>query len=201
MRALYAAKKSGRNRCCYHDGTQTASMPLGVSAQRSAAPEERTIPAELLEYAHPGYAAMLADLVCRVAECERTGHFLSVLLIEIDNVREGHVGIELGISERLAIGECLRATLREMDKSALMGSRQYGTILPGANAETATAVAQRATEGILSLRAHNANLSGVTLRASTATYRSGDDAASLLSRAEAGLVAVGSTAPSVDANG
>jgi diguanylate cyclase len=27
--ALYAAKESGRNRCCYHDGGQTATLPLG----------------------------------------------------------------------------------------------------------------------------------------------------------------------------
>lgn len=27
--ALYAAKESGRNRCSYHDGTQTATLPLG----------------------------------------------------------------------------------------------------------------------------------------------------------------------------
>jgi len=27
--ALYAAKESGRNRCCYHDGSQTATLPLG----------------------------------------------------------------------------------------------------------------------------------------------------------------------------
>lgn len=186
--ALYAAKKMGRNRCCYHDGTQTASMPLGVATRRTASHEGQGIPAELLEFPHPGYSAMLADLVCRVAECQRTGHFLSILLIDVENVREGNADrVELGLSERLAIGECLRATLREMDKCALMGSRQYGAILPGANAETALAVAQRATEGIVALKSHCASLSGIMLRSSTATYRSGDDADSLLARAETGL--------------
>ena len=185
--ALYAAKDSGRNRVSYHDGTQATTMPLGGVFPKPATARDggEAIPAEMLQYPHPGFSVMLSDLVCRVAECERTGSSLSILMIEFAPRDED--GAELGIQERLAIGECLRATLREMDKSALMGSRRFGSILPGADEETAALVADRAAESIVSMTSRSVMLQGLNLRTSTATYRSGDDAASLLSRAETAL--------------
>lgn len=201
--ALYAAKKAGRNRCCYHDGTQAATMPLGGMLQRPAMDHDgsESVSAELVEYRHPGYSAMLADLVCRVAECERTGNSLSILLIEIGQSRDhGLDGLKLGIQERLAIGECLLATLREMDKSMMLGSRLYGSILPGASEETAIAIAHRAAENIIALQSRSVVLRSATLLTSTATYRTGDAATSLLSRAEARLVKHVSAEPASEEN-
>ena len=188
--ALYGAKNAGRNRVCYHDGTQAATMPLGgEQAWPPIARDRGELIAEgMQEHPHPGFSTMLSDLVCRVAECERTGSPLSVLLIEIDQDAASGSGAEMGVQERIAIGECLRATLREMDKTALMGSRRYGSILPGASEEMASAVAQRASENVVAMKSRGAGFSGLALRTSTATYRLGDDAVSLLARAESGLI-------------
>ena len=181
--ALYAAKGTGRNRACYHDGTQTASMPLGGATGVFSDPTGAVFLSESLPRAlHPGLELMLADVACRIAESERTGGTFSLVQFQLEDLAGAKNPAEtVELANGLAsIGQHIQSTLREMDKCVLIGNRQFGAILPAASENAAAHVVRRAIAQLSlpdSLFPH-----GIAIRASRATYQPGDDAESLFQR-------------------
>ena len=181
--ALYAAKETGRNRTCYHDGTQTASMPLGGGAGVFSDSAGTVFLSESLPRAlHPGLELMLADVACRIAESERTGGTFSLAQFQLEALPGAKNPLETGrnANELASIGQQIQSTLREMDKCVLIGNQQFAAILPVASESAAAHVVRRA---IAQLSLPDSPLPhGMAIRASRATYQPGDDAKSLFQR-------------------
>jgi diguanylate cyclase (GGDEF)-like protein len=88
-----------------------------------------------------------------LAERERRNRQLSVLFIDLDNLkvindREGH---HRGDAVLLAIAQLLRDTLRAVDIAARAGGDEFVAILPETDAMAASAVAERIRAGVAAL--------------------------------------------------
>jgi len=206
--ALYGSKAAGRNCVHFHDGEQvrpaletptkpqlTAPTPAAQKAPKTAepAPVAPARPVRSIAMASgdvPNLASFYTDLRRRVIECQRFNVPLSLLLVDVDNYE--------GLTERLgaasgemifqAISEFLDSSLGEMDIASRYGHGQFAVMAPGSNAEAAVKMAEaiRTTMGACTMQLGGADLR-ITVSLGLVEATAGDDATTLIERADAAL--------------
>lgn len=128
-------------------------------------------------------------LAREMSQARRWGHPLSVLVLDIDhfkklNDREGHAAGDRALK---AVGDRLRATLREVDVVARWGGEEFTVILERTKESDAVRVAEKLRKAIESVDV--AGVAGqpegkLTVSIGVAELREGEDAASLVQRAD-----------------
>lgn len=128
-------------------------------------------------------------LAREMSQARRWGHPLSVLVLDIDhfkklNDREGHAAGDRALK---AVGDRLRATLREVDVVARWGGEEFTVILERTKESDAVLVAEKLRRAIESIDV--AGVAGqpegkLTVSIGVAELREGEDAGSLVQRAD-----------------
>jgi len=104
------------------------------------------------------HRAFQEELVRQVADAVREGRTLSLVMIDLDDLKqlndtEGHAA---GDQLLASVGRLIRASSRASDRSFRIGGDEFALLLPGAGAETAYATTRRllvsATGGTSTLR-------------------------------------------------
>jgi len=192
-KALYGSKDNGRNCGRWHDGEE--SFPFSVSAKdcddqaetdyydddddQSAGSDPIT--------GLPGRDAFMQTTAQRVAESKRTKEPVAMLLLEVDDYAEMLQQQSEAVSKVLlrTTTQFLKAAMRDMDMVARFHSNQFSILLPGSGSERAETVGERLRHAIerCKLPLGGADLQ-FTVSIGGATVEAGDDANSLLQRAE-----------------
>jgi len=128
----------------------------------------------------------MARLGEEIAQADRTGRPLAVLLVDLDdfkaiNARHGHLA---GDEALRLVAQTLLEETRPYDHLGRYGGDEFVLVLPALEAVAAEAVAGRVQSGLRRLRGQ---VGGLTCSIGVAQWRPGDDAASLLDRADAPL--------------
>ena len=209
--AMYGSKAAGRNCVHFHDGdavrsavesepkpqltapatdTKKNTKPAAATAPAPTAPPKPIRAIAMASGDAPNLATFYTDLRRRVLECQRFSVPLSLLLVDVDNYQ--------GLTERLgaasgemvfqAISEFLNSTLGEMDIASRYGHGQFAVMSPGTNLEAAIKTAEtiRTTVGACTMQLGAAELQ-ITVSLGLVEAKPGDDATSLIERAEAAL--------------
>lgn len=121
-----------------------------------------------------------------IARAERHGRALTVLLLDLDNLKQlndtlGHVAGD-HVLERFA--QCLRKAIRASDYPARMGGDEFLVLLPECKPEDVTNVLRR-LEGVI-VSVENQQIP-VSFSAGWSDYKSSDSPEELLQRADAAL--------------
>jgi diguanylate cyclase (GGDEF)-like protein len=116
-----------------------------------------------------------------LARARRSGAPLSLIALDLNgfkqvNDRQGHAAGDRLLRTAAA---CWASVLRDSDVLGRIGGDEFAVILEQTDAPTAAAVAERLEESLTS--------GGVTVATGIATWERGEDAASLLSRADAAM--------------
>lgn len=159
--ALYASKKTGRNFAHWHDGEE--SHPVVPTSRMSTEPEPAVceLPASKSasqpavsrideETGISNRAAFAEDVSRRVAQRQRDGAPLSLVLVGIDDLPglvKRHGQASRGVILKAAT-QFLKAAMREMDHVARYDDDVFGLLLPSANLESAQAIAGRLRQAI-----------------------------------------------------
>ena len=143
---LYASKEAGRNCSHYHDGEKFVPLTPRVKEETKANSADDAPTAS-----GASNAALFEDeLRRRVAECQRFDVPLSVMRVEIDDLRR--VSKNFGDDGQRVVtdtvNEFLDTTLREMDLAAETGAGQFSVMLPGSEMADAAEVAERVRAAI-----------------------------------------------------
>ncbi len=135
------------------------------------------------------------DIANAVADAEKSGDSLSLLLIDIDNFKafnDSH-GHQAGDQVLRLVANVLREGVHDTDTAARYGGEEFAIILPKTELKIAKAVAERLRSKIevkkLHKRSTNENLGSVTASIGVATFRGGDTVTSLIERADVCLYA------------
>lgn len=130
-----------------------------------------------------------------VAEAEKSGESLSLLMLDIDffkafNDTYGH---QTGDQVLRLVASTLDTNIREGDLAARYGGEEFAAILPMSEVEGAVKTAENVREAIQARKLHkrstNEQLGRVTASIGVATFRSGDTVGSLIERADKCLYA------------
>ncbi len=122
-----------------------------------------------------------------IARVSRTGGELSLLLIDIDDFKVindvyGHLAGDAVLS---SLGQLLRSLLRSEDMAARYGGEEFAVLASYTSAQQAVIIAEKARKHVA---AHNFGaLPTVTISIGCATYRLGEQAESLIQRADLAL--------------
>lgn len=180
-RALYDAKRRGRNRACWHDSHGCHEIPKG-NEESSVTSEEHDVPVAM-----SGREEFLRDVDRRLAMFHRKQNPLGIFIVNIDPLDENVMvgpndfkAIEEGVHEELKI------VLREMDHVCKLSKMQYGALLPTAGEVETAAVAERARNSISQLQFETPEgVVRITVTCGVAEAMDGDSGKKLVSRAEA----------------
>jgi len=141
--ALYAAKKTGRNCSCLHEGSGIRKF-TGKHADDK--PHVRNSP-HTVEL--DSSEAMVKAINRRIAEWRRGGVKLSFVVARLDNLAALDAqGIRGRDRAMLHAGEYLKQALREMDQIALVAGEIFGMLLPTAALADAARIAERMRVGV-----------------------------------------------------
>ncbi len=136
--------------------------------------------------------ALDEELERRIAQWQRRGTVLSLLLVDVDhfkrfNDRHGH---QAGDEMLCLVAQTLRDTLREMDVVTRYGGEEFAAVLPETNLTEATRAAERVRQAVANTvvacdgeELHNTVSVGIAQATET------DDAVSLIGRADDALYA------------
>ncbi|WP_449245880.1 sensor domain-containing diguanylate cyclase [Desulfarculus baarsii] len=130
------------------------------------------------------------ELPAQVRRASESGAPLCLLMLDVDDFKafnDNH-GHPAGDQVLQALAETIRASLRQADAAFRYGGEEFAVLLPDMSAEQAAAVGQRIRQTFACqsfLTAHGAVSCGVSL--GLACLGQGEDAASLLRRADAAL--------------
>lgn len=105
-----------------------------------------------------------------VGRSQRTGHPFSLVLVDMDNLKEindtrGHLA---GNRALCAVAEALRSHAREMDQGARYGGDEFAMILPEADRSQAVAAAERLRKALEAI--HLEDVGPMTASFGVATY-------------------------------
>ncbi len=130
-----------------------------------------------------------------VEEAEENGTPLSLVMLDIDHFKKFNDswGHQTGDQVLRLVGTTLRSGTRETDLAARYGGEEFAIVLPGTTLSQAVIAAEKIRKSIknrkLYKRSTNEDLGRITISAGVATFRSGDDAESLVDRADRCLYA------------
>ncbi|MBI1248408.1 diguanylate cyclase [bacterium] len=180
-RALYAAKRRGRNRACWHDGKNCQEV-----SQRKVDPETKISEEENTKGRRETF---LADVNRRLALFHRKQQPLALILASIDQIDSEPIDRhpDYGTIQN-AVTQVFKAVLRDMDHICQLAHNQFGALLPAAGCEEATSVAERVREAISRLELKTpTDMVRITISCGVSEALEGDDASHLVGRCEAGL--------------
>jgi diguanylate cyclase len=206
--ALYAAKKTGRNRVWTHDGESISQVgeasglaAIRVSDEDRGAPSDTNslpsfVTAEIdgprtdSQTGLPNRTAFCEEIRRRVAESRRYDSVLSLLLVKVD----AFAGLQTKYGDTIVglvlktVSQFLTAGMREMDLVARYNVDEFGVLLPGTPLKQAIGVAERLRTAVARcpLRGKEFELR-ITVSAGLAEIAPADDSADLLKRAEVAL--------------
>ncbi len=180
-RALYAAKKLGRNRGCWHDGHACHEITRR-NVDPAAEPNEEVAGIAKRE-------AFIQDVNRRLALFHRKRQPLALILASIDPVDgksiEQHPDF---VAIQHAVMQVFGTILRDMDHVCQMSENQFGALLPAASGSDAAIVAERARRALSQLEMKTpTDMVSISLSCGVSQALEGDEAEHLLSRCEAGL--------------
>ena len=130
------------------------------------------------------------ELARRIAQQERDGTPLILLLIDIDHFKKfnDRYGHPAGDAILQAVAQTLQNTIRKADLVARYGGEEFAIILPGINFDEAKDVAERIRRLIETQRFSYASLTlRVTVSSGLSQLLPGEDVASFTKRADAAL--------------
>lgn len=130
------------------------------------------------------------ELARRVAEWNRSGSEVSLVLLDIDyfkkfNDRYGH---QAGDAVLRAVAEVLTQTVRDVDLIARYGGEEFALVLSGTDLKEAKIIAERVRALIESARfPFNGLILRLTVSVGLAQIRAGEDTTAFVQRADAAL--------------
>ena len=137
------------------------------------------------------HAAMHEALRREIVRCERTGHRLSLVLVDMDDfkqVNEEH-GHLVGDEVLRRVGHALRQAVRPYDLVARYGGDEFAVVTIDADEEEASEVAGRALDGVRrSLEELSAAPGATGASAGVAEWAPGQSSTSLIERADRALL-------------
>jgi diguanylate cyclase (GGDEF)-like protein len=137
------------------------------------------------------HAAMQDALHRELERSERTGHALSLIIVDLDefkqvNDRHGH---QAGDEVLREVGESLRGSVRAYDVVARYGGDEFAVIALDADEATATEVAQRALDAIGAALGTLGPVGEATAAtAGVGEWQAGDSPSALIGRADQALL-------------
>lgn len=140
----------------------------------------------------PNRRAFDRELARRLPECKRHDTPLALVMIDVDffkkfNDTHGH---QAGDHVLRGVAQVLRDTVREMDLPARIGGEEFAVVLPMVDLDQAQQVAERIRTNIEQQRfAIEGAMLQVTASIGVAALTQGDDADTLLKRADVALYA------------
>lgn len=151
--ALYAAKQTGRNRGCWHDGQEIRPIvrPCDVKpAEKVQQPVPTSAPAAASQYGLCSQSDFGMSLGYRLAEWRRHGSAPALLLMRIDDfpALTKRYGQEIAEFVLRSAVQFLSASIRTMDLGSEYGEATFAMLLPGANTTELIRVAERLRQAI-----------------------------------------------------
>lgn len=125
-----------------------------------------------------------------VARCERHGgRGLAVCMVDLDYFKRINdtYGHPAGDAVLVAVGRCVSESIRGSDYLARYGGEEFVALLEGDSAEQASLVCERIRGQIGQLRMAALGYTALSASIGVAVYEPGDDAGSLLERADKAL--------------
>ncbi len=137
------------------------------------------------------HAAMHEALRKEIVRCERTGHRLSLVLVDMDDfkqVNEEH-GHLVGDEVLRRVGHALRQAVRPYDLVARYGGDEFAVVTIDADEEEASEVAGRALDGVRrSLEELSAAPGATGASAGVAEWMAGENSTTLIEHADRALL-------------
>lgn len=140
----------------------------------------------------PNRRAFDDELSRRIAEWERTGATFCTLMIDIDHFKRlnDRFGHQAGDHVLRKVADTFRKTFREMDLIARIGGEEFAAVLPSTNAADGCLAAERCRAAVASSSLDfEENTLHVTISLGLAAIDMGDDAVSIMKRADEALYA------------
>lgn len=119
----------------------------------------------------------------------------SLVMIDIDHFKKFNDtwGHQTGDQVLRLVGSTLKSGTREEDLAARYGGEEFALILPNADLDQATNIAEKVRKSIKNRKLHkrstNEDLGRITVSCGVAVYRAGDDIESIIERADKCLYA------------
>lgn len=180
-RALYAAKRDGRNRGCWHDGQACHEI-----IRRNADPvveidQKKATIARRQAFNH--------DVNRRLALFHRKRQPLALIIASIDLIDNKPVDEHSDfVAIQHAVMQVFGAVLRDMDHICQLADNQFGALLPAADGQEAAAVAERARDAISRIELKTpTDVIRISISCGVAQALEGDEAEHMLSRSELAL--------------
>jgi diguanylate cyclase len=120
---------------------------------------------------------------------------LAVIMLDIDHFKAVNdtYGHPLGDAVIAAVGQFIRDSLGAVGIASRYGGEEFAVLLPRQNLATAEKIAQsiraRVEQGKIKRRKDDEPIGGITISAGASAWKEGDDAASLIERADRALYA------------
>ena len=140
----------------------------------------------------PNRRAFADGLSQRIAEWERTGATFCTLMIDIDHFKRlnDRFGHPAGDHVLRKVADTFRKTFREMDLIARIGGEEFAAVLPSTNAADGRQAVERCRAAIATCPLDfDGNTLHVTISLGLAAIDTGDDAVSIMKRADEALYA------------
>jgi diguanylate cyclase (GGDEF)-like protein len=137
------------------------------------------------------HAALHDTLRRELERCRRTGHSLSLAIVDLDDfkrVNESH-GHLAGDEVLRRVGHALRQAVRAYDLVARYGGDEFAIVAIDADERAATEVAERAIEGVArAVRPVDPSDGAAGATAGIAEWQAGENATALIARADRALL-------------
>ena len=210
--ALYAAKEAGRNRTYWHDGVDchavgapetgsevrekgpkekeasTSRVQIDKAKPVTKAPAKTTSPPEYLELSNR--SIFCANVNRRIAEAQRGGPQITVLLIYIDQTEEilkKHGPAAVAHLKEM-MSRLLAAFTRNMDERCEYGDEIFAVLLPATTASSAQRIGERLRAGVAGcFMQWNDDRYALTASIGVTNTAGGDSGMELLRRGEVAL--------------